>query len=85
MENPVERVMSVLNQGLQSGGLMRKECTPSAEAALKSCNSLQQIRSAVASEPTLADDTADSIEPVKLLISEFFQRKTRNQDWYRCN
>ena len=34
-KNPVERVMSLLNLGLQSVGLMRKECTPSAEAVLK--------------------------------------------------
>ena len=67
-------MMSILNLGLQSVGLMRKECTPSAEATLKNCNSLQQIRLAVASEPSLAGEIADSIEPVKLLIFELFQR-----------
>ena len=73
-KNPVERVMSILNLGLQSVGLMRKECTPSAEAVLKNCNSLNLIRAAVASEPSLAGEIADSIEPVKLLVSELIQR-----------
>ena len=73
-KNPVERVMSILNLGLQSVGLMRKECTPSAEAVLKNCNSLQQIRSAVAGVPSLAGEIADSVEPVKLLITDLFQR-----------
>ena len=73
-KNPVERVMSILNLGLQCIGLMRKECTPSAEAGLKNCNSLKQIRSAVASEPSLAGEIVESIEPVKLLISELLLR-----------
>ena len=60
--------------GLQSVGLMRKECTPSAEAVLKNCNSLVQIRTAVDSKPSLAEEIADSIEPVKMLICQLFQR-----------
>ena len=53
---------------------MRKECTLSAEAVLKNCNSLKQIRTAVDSEPSLAEEISDSIEPVKMLISQLFQR-----------
>ena len=44
--NPVERIMSIVNLGLQSVGLMRKEMNSDAEKALKNCNSLKQIRSA---------------------------------------
>ena len=73
-KNPVERVMSVLNLGLQSVGLMRKECSQSAEEALSNCNVLKQIRAAVANNPELADEVADSIEPVKILISDVFKR-----------
>ena len=69
--------MSILNLGLQSVGLTRKECTPSAEAVLKNCNSLKQIRTAVDSEPSLAEEIADSIEPVKLLISERLSLKEK--------
>ena len=39
-KNPVERVMSILNLGLQSIGLKRQVSTPATEAALKNYNSL---------------------------------------------
>ena len=41
--NPVERIMSVVNLGLQSVGVMRKEMPAEAEKAIKNCNSLKQI------------------------------------------
>lgn len=73
-KNPVERVMSILNLGLQSVGLMRKECEHASEDLLKNCNSLKQIRAAVQRNPNLANEIADSIEPVKVLLSELFLR-----------
>ena len=73
-KNPVEQVMSVLNLGLQSVGLMRKEREHDVEQVLKNCNSLKQIRAAVQQQPSLASDIRDSIEPVKLLLSELFVR-----------
>ena len=66
--------MSILNLGLQIVGLMRKECSRASEEVLKNCNSLKQIRAAVAQNPEMADDIVDSIEPVRLLIYDLFQR-----------
>ena len=73
-KNPVERVMSILNLGLQSVGLMRKECGEESEGLLKNCNSLKQIRAATQQNPNLANEISDSIEPVKVLLSELFLR-----------
>ena len=42
--NPVERVMSLLNLGLQCVGLMRKEMPTQYEMAIKNCNSMADIR-----------------------------------------
>lgn len=42
--NPAERVMSVLNLGLQNVSLERKEVGKNIESALKSCNSMADIR-----------------------------------------
>ena len=42
--NLVERMMSILNLGFQSIGLMRSEMSEPAEAALKNCNSLALLR-----------------------------------------
>ena len=44
--NPVERMMSIIDLGLQSVGLMWKEMCSDAEKALKNCNLLKQIHSA---------------------------------------
>ena len=46
--NPVERIMSIVNLGLQSVGIMRKEIPAEAEKVLKNCNSIKQIDQLVA-------------------------------------
>ena len=73
-KNPVERIMSILNLGLQSVGLMRTQGSERAEQKLKNCNNLSQIRAAVVDDSSLADEISDSIEPVKILLSDIFQR-----------
>ena len=40
----MERVMSILNLGLQCVGLMRKEMVDVDEAATSTCNSISQLR-----------------------------------------
>lgn len=66
--------MSILNLGLQSVGLMREQGSEQAEQGLKNCNNLTQIRAAVANNSNLAGEISDSIEPVKILLSDIFQR-----------
>ena len=73
-KNPVERIMSILNLGLQSVGLMREQGSEQAEQSLKNCNNFTQIRAAVANNSNLAGEISDSIEPVKILLSDIFQR-----------
>ena len=60
--------MSILNLGLQSVGLMRTQGSERAE------QKLSQIRAAVVDDSSLADEISDSIEPVKILLSDIFQR-----------
>ena len=44
--NPAERVMSVLNLGLQSIGIARRQMNEEMEAAISICNSVSKIRRA---------------------------------------
>ena len=44
--NSVERIMSILNLGFRSVGMMRKEMTPEIGRKIKHCNSLKQLRRA---------------------------------------
>ena len=42
--NPVERIMSILNLGMQCIGLMREKCEDHIEKALENCKTLKDIR-----------------------------------------
>ncbi len=45
-KNPVERVMSLLNLGLQSIRVMCQEMSEENEKLIKNCNSMEEIRNA---------------------------------------
>ena len=72
-KNPAERVMSILNLGIQSIGIMRQETT-SYEEKLKSCNNLGSIRLLGERHPDLSEEVLDSVEPVKTLLQGIFAR-----------
>ena len=72
--NPVERIMSLLNLGLQSVGLMRKQMDDAYETIVSGCNSVNDIRKVAGKYPNIKEGTADSISPVKCLLSSIFQR-----------
>ena len=44
--NPVERLMSVVNLGFQSVGLMRAKLSEEFESSIRSCNSLKELQAA---------------------------------------
>lgn len=70
-KNPVERMMSILNLGCQSIGLMRTQMSEPAEAALKNCNSIALLRKA--GEP-FKDEIAKSLESTTSLLSDVISR-----------
>ena len=69
--NPVERVMSVLNIGLQSVGVMRAKVGDNLEKALVKCSSLKEIRVEWAH---YKEDVKLSLSPTKELISDVLKR-----------
>ena len=72
--NPAERVMSVLNLGLQSVGLARAKMDDDMEAAIQGSNSVAEIRRVAAEKENLRTALLDSIAPVKVLLSTITQR-----------
>ena len=58
-KNPVERVMSIINLGLQCIGMMRKEGSPEFEKAIKNAKNLKALREA--SKETHQDEVATTI------------------------
>ena len=72
--NPVERIMSTLNIGLQCVGLMRQAGSEPFEKEASRCNSMRDLRKAAEKSPEFRDEALDSIAPVKLLLADIFHR-----------
>lgn len=72
---PVERIMSIVNFGLQSVGIMRKEMPAEAEKALKHCNSLKWIWSVGDSFKT---EVAQSVKATVDLLSDIMRKLKLN-------
>ena len=66
--------MFIINLGLQCVGIMRKEMTPETEASIASCNNMAQLRKVGESKPDLVQAVQDSIEPVKILLTDIMHR-----------
>ena len=66
----VERIMSILNLGFQTIGLMRKQVEEVLESTISKCNNMKQMRAAAEKDPPLVDAVQDCMEAVKILISD---------------
>ena len=69
--NPVERIMSIVNLGLQSIGIMRSQMDDSLEKNFNKCKSLKSIRTVCSS---FQDDVQKSLSPAKELIYDVVKR-----------
>ena len=67
----MERIMSILNLGFQSIGLMRSQMKDEAKHALKNCNSIAQLR---ASGESYKGDVKKSFVPTITLLTDIVQR-----------
>lgn len=68
------REYSIINLGLQYVRIVRKEMTPETEASTASCNNMAQLRKVGESKPDLVQAVQDSIEPVKILLTDIMHR-----------
>ena len=78
-KNPVERIMSLVNLELQSVGLMRQQTEEEYEAIINKCNNMEQLRHAAKSKPEVKEKLLDSIEPVKIMLSDIFTQLKWNE------
>ncbi|GBB98408.1 hypothetical protein RclHR1_03220001, partial [Rhizophagus clarus] len=73
-KNPVERIMSILNLGLQCIGLMRAEMNEGYEEIMKYCNSMEDIRNKAEEEPQLKEQLLNSLHPTIELMENLIRR-----------
>ena len=72
--NPVERVMSLLNIGLQAVGMMRQKMPDEFEKVIHGCNSMKEIRTAAARQPGFEEAFGDCVQPAVCLLMEVMNR-----------
>ena len=73
-KDPAERVMSILNIGLNSVGLMRGGADEDVEDLLASRKNMKEIRALAEDKPHVQEAVRESIKPVKELLRNLFQR-----------
>ena len=77
-KNPVERVMSLLNSGLQCVGLARAKMPDEFEKEVAKCSNLSAIRKHLEGKELVVQD---SLSPVKILLCKVFCRlKLHNEE-----
>ena len=72
--NPVERIMSILNMGLQCVGLARSEMPEEFEKEVSKCNNLAELRKIASKVSGFELAVQDSLSPVKVLLCNIFSR-----------
>ncbi|CAL4071120.1 unnamed protein product, partial [Meganyctiphanes norvegica] len=72
--NPAERIMSILNIGLQNYALERVKGDADVENDIKKCNSMASIRQLAEKKEDLREKWPGLIQPVQNTLSERFSR-----------
>ena len=72
--NPVERIMSILNLGLQAVALARKRMPDEMEMEAAKCNSLKALRAVAERKENFREASLDSISSVKVLLTDIARR-----------
>lgn len=83
--NPVERVMAILNIGLQNVATERDKSSHEIEAILKRCGSMAEIRKTAETNPELRDAWAKSVAPVSEMIAKRFERLKLKGEPFKVN
>ena len=83
-KDPAERVMSILNIGLQSVGLMRNQLTNVAlEHKLKKAKNMKEIRSMANITEGLKEQVVESVRPMKDLLLNIFTRLKLKENYFK--
>src|SRR6266540_1869365 len=79
-KNPVERIMSILNLGMQSIGLMRVKMSEECENIINTCNNIEDIREKAKESSQLENELLESLQPTIELLSSIFERQSLKEE-----
>jgi hypothetical protein len=72
--NPAERVMSILNLGLQNCSMSREKCSEEAEATFRKSGSMTEMRKLSEKQPDVKQKWKESVEGTQRLVRNRFAR-----------
>ena len=73
-KNPVEKIMSILNLGLQCVRLMHQKMNKEFEEIMSKCNSMNDIRKVAEKTFSLKEGLKQSLNPMITLLNDVFER-----------
>ncbi len=79
-KNPVERIMSIFNLGMQSIGLMRVKMSEECENIINTCNNIEDIREKAKESSQLENELLESLQPTIELLSSIFERQSLKEE-----
>src|SRR6266540_392748 len=82
-KNPVERIMLILNLGLQSVGLMRTKMNDQSEKLMSKCDTMNEIRKIAEENFTLKGDLIASLQALIGLLRDVFNRQSLKDDPFK--
>jgi len=82
-KNPVERIMSILNLGMQSIGLMRVKMSEECENIINTCNNIEDIREKAKESSQLENELLESLQPTIELLSSIFERQSLKEEKFK--
>jgi hypothetical protein len=83
--NPAERIMSILNLGLQGVSLVRENMSDGMEKLFDRCNKLEEIRQAAKSNAQLEIELKNSVKAIRDLLNNRTERLVLNGNKFVCN
>ena len=83
--NPVERIMSVLNLGLQCIGLVHDRMPDEFEKEINKCNNLSELRNIASRKSDIVPAIQDSLSLIKILLTTLFSRLKLHDNYIKSN
>ena len=78
--NPAERVMSILNLGLQNCSLQRDAADDETEKRINNCNSMAAIQKLADKHDGIKEKWAKAVEPVQSVVKDRFMRLSLKEE-----
>ncbi|PKB95198.1 hypothetical protein RhiirA5_475802, partial [Rhizophagus irregularis] len=83
--NPAERIMSILNLGLQGVALKRDQMSPESEVLFDTANTLDDIRTKAQESNKLESELKESIASVQNILNNRTERLSLKEKKFKCN